>query len=101
MKRPALKEDLVPVADFRTNLAKYLDQVAEGGRPVVVTSRGRAAGVLVSPDALDEIEAERELVQKVLAGLRDVEAGNLVDEDEVWADIEDIIVTAEKRKKKR
>ena len=100
MKRPALKEDLVPVADFRTNLAKYLDQVSGGGRPVVVTSRGRAAGVLVSPETLDELEAERELVQKVLAGLRDVEAGNLVDEDEVWAEI-DGIVAAEKRKKKR
>ena len=91
----------MPVADFRTNLAKYLDQVSDGGRPVVVTSRGRAAGVLVSPETLDELEAERELVQKVLAGLRDVEAGNLVDEDEVWAEIDAIIVAAEKRKKKR
>jgi prevent-host-death family protein len=100
MKRPALKEDLVPVADFRTNLAKYLDQVADGGRPVVVTSRGRAAGVLVSPETLDEIEAERELVQKVLAGLRDVAAGDLVDEDEVWAELDGILDAAETRKKR-
>ena len=100
MRRPSLKEDLVPVADFRTHLAKYLDQVADGGRPVVVTSRGRAAGVLVSPETLDELEAERELVQKVLAGLRDVAAGDLVDEDEVWAELDGIIEAAEKRKKR-
>ena len=100
MKRPALKEDFVPVADFRTNLAKYLDQVADGGRPVVVTSRGRAAGVLVSPETLDELEAERELVQKVLRGLRDVAAGDLVDEDEVWTELDGVVDAAEKRKQR-
>ncbi len=95
MKRPALGEDLVPISEFRADLARWLQHVEETGRPVVVTQRGRATGVLVTPEALDELEESREVISKVLRGLREAEAGALLDDEEVWSAVDEVIAAAE------
>lgn len=95
MKRPTLTEDLVPVNELRANLATVLKRVDETGRPVVVTQRGKAAAVLIHPNELDELDEQKELVRKVLRGLGESERGELVDEDDVWDDIEALIADVE------
>ncbi len=95
MNRVSLGKDLVPVNELRANLASVLKKVEETGRPVVITQRGRAAAVLVHPDELDELAEQRELVQKVLRGLSESEAGELVDDDDVWSEVEQQIAEAE------
>jgi prevent-host-death family protein len=90
MKRPALAEDLVPVADLRANMAGWIKKVDTTRRPVVVTHRGKAAAVLVHPAMLDDLEEERELIQKVLRGLRESE-GPLVEDAAVWQQMEDML----------
>jgi len=95
VNRVSLGKDLVPVNELRANLASVLKKVEETGRPVVITQRGRAAAVLVHPDELDELAEQRELVQKVLRGLSESEAGELVDDDDVWSEVEQQIAEAE------
>jgi len=95
MKRPALSEDLVPVNEFRANMATYLQRVSESGRPVVLTQRGRAAAVLVDPALLDDIEESREVVLKVMQGLADAEAGRTVSSKELFAELQGLIDEAE------
>jgi len=90
-----LGRDLVPVNELRANLASVLKKVEETRHPVVITQRGRAAAVLVHPDDLDELAEQRELVQKVLRGLSESEAGELIDDDDVWSEIEEQIAEAE------
>ena len=90
MKRPALTKDLVPVADLRANMAGWLKQVDSTRRPVVVTQRGKAAAVLVHPAMLDDLEEERELIQKVLRGLREAD-GPLIDDAEVWRQMDELL----------
>ena len=87
MRRPLLSEDFVPVNEFRSNLADWMRKVETTQRPVVVTQRGKSAVVLVSPAMLDEVEEERALLQVVLRGLQESNAGELVDDDEVWAEV--------------
>lgn len=101
MKRPILQQDLVPVQELRAELARWLQHVADTGRPVVVTQRGRAAAALVSTEALDEIEEGRALVKKTLRGLHDLEAGRVDDDDDVWAEVERVIGAAEKKRRAR
>jgi len=91
MKSPMLTKDLVPVHELRANLASWLDRPSETGRPVVITQRGKAAAVLVSPAMLDEIEESQAVVRNVLRGLQEVEAGEVVDDAEVWADVEELL----------
>ncbi len=88
MKQPRLASDLVPVHEFRANLASWLDQPGKTGRPVVLTQRGKAAAVLVSPKMLDELEERRAVVTEVIEGLSEVAAGEVVEDEEVWAEVE-------------
>ena len=91
MKRPAIGQDLVPVNEFRSNMATYLKQISQSGRPVVLTQRGRAAAVLIEPDMLDEIEESQELVRKVMRGLQDGAAGRTISSEALFDELESII----------
>lgn len=91
MKNPLLSEDLVPVNEFRANMATYLKRVTESGRTVVLTQRGRAAAVVVDPAVLDEIEEGREVVRKVMRGLEDGAAGRTVSGEDLISELEAII----------
>lgn len=95
MRTTALARDMVPVQEFRKDLASWIERVEQSGGPVIVTQRGRAAAALVSPDALDELEERRELIARVLAGLDDLEHGRLHEDEDVWADVEAVIQAAE------
>ena len=95
MKHPTLSKHLVPVAEFRSRLAHWLKQLTEDGRPVVLTQRGRAAAVMVTPGMLDEIEEEREVVKRVLQGLREVSEDQHVSDEDVWSAVDEIIVSKE------
>ena len=92
-----LLKHLVPVGELRSNMAHRLDQLKSTGRPVVITQNGKAAAVLVTPELLDEIEERSAVVRLVMQGLRDVAAGQLVDDDQVWAEVDDVIAKAEER----
>lgn len=94
MQRALLKH-LVPVGELRSNMAHWLDQLKTTGRPVVVTQNGKAAAVLVAPEQLDEIEERSAVVRLVMQGLREVAAGQLVDDEQVWAEVDDVIAKAE------
>jgi prevent-host-death family protein len=97
MKRPALRE-VIPVTDFRADLARWIRHIEKTRRPVVLTQQGKAAAVLVSPDVLDEIDEEREVVRKVLRGLTEIRAGKLVADEDVWKDAERTLARSERRR---
>ncbi len=98
MLAPRYNEDLVPVNEFRSGLAEWLDHVQSSGRPLVLTQRGVAAAVVTSPKMMDEIQEEREVVHVVLRGLADLKAGRVVSDGEVWAGVAEIIREAEQGK---
>jgi prevent-host-death family protein len=101
MKRPAIARDLVPVNEFRANMASWMQHLEESGRPVVLTQRGRAAAVLVDPGMLDEMEEARDTVRRVLTGLEEVERGELHEDEDVWNAVEDVIARHEGRSRAR
>ena len=75
-------EDIHPVSEHRTHLTDHLRHVQETGRPMVITQKGRAAGVLLSPAAYDELVKQAELaqdIQAIRAGLQEMRDGKGVD----------------------
>ena len=84
MKTPRLKDDMVSVQDLRAALASWIDHAARSGRPVVVTQRGKAAAVILSPAALDDLEEERELLRKTLRSLKQIQEGKTVESGALW-----------------
>jgi prevent-host-death family protein len=72
-----VSENFVPVSEFKAQAAEWLRLIAERGTPVVVTQNGRPAGVLLSPEAFDELNERAQFVTAVAAGLDDAEAGRV------------------------
>jgi prevent-host-death family protein len=57
--------------------ADWLRKLAKGSAPVVVTQNGKPAGVLLSPQAFDDLTEQARFVQAVQEGLADAEAGRV------------------------
>lgn len=84
----------VTLSDAKAQLAALLKEVQQFGESVLITRSGRPAGVLLSAEDYDglietlEILADEDLREAVRAGLEDVEAGRVVDHEEVWRELE-------------
>ena len=66
---------IVPVSDLRKDAARVLKDVKNSSKPLVITQRGRAAAVLMSLDAYERSEAERELLLLLARGEKEIAAG--------------------------
>jgi prevent-host-death family protein len=71
-------EDIVPVTTLKAHSAKVLRQVAEGNRPVLLTSRGHGVAVVQSLVEYERQDEERAFMKAVVQGLRDVDKGRTV-----------------------
>ena len=67
--------DIVPVTDLRQDAAAALKRVRATKQPLVITQRGRAAAVLVSVDAYERAEHERQILLLLARGEREIRAG--------------------------
>ena len=67
-------EDILPLSEFRSNLAGYITQTRETGRPIIVTQNGKPTSVLVSIVDWEPVsvgwEDENRIVGQVLEDLR-------------------------------
>jgi prevent-host-death family protein len=66
---------IVPVTDLRQDAAGILKTLQESGEPYVITQRGRAAAVLVSIDAYERSQEERELLRLLAVGEKEISEG--------------------------
>ena len=66
---------IIPVSDLRQDAAKVLKQVRSSREPVVITQRGRAAAVLISVEAYECSEHDKEILRLLAKGEQEIEAG--------------------------
>jgi prevent-host-death family protein len=66
---------IVPVSDLRQDAAAVLKKVRVSMEPVFITQRGRAAAVLMSIDAFERSENQRELLILLARGEREIASG--------------------------
>lgn len=57
--------DITSYTEHRRNLREHLRQVRETGRPLYVTTNGRADAVVLSPEAYDELADKAELTESL------------------------------------
>jgi prevent-host-death family protein len=67
--------NIIPVSDLRQDAAKVLKRVRDSKEPLVITQRGRAAAVMLSVEAYEQSERDRELLRLLAKGEREIEAG--------------------------
>ena len=83
--------DIIPVTDLRQDAAAALRRVKSSRQPVVITQRGRAAAVLVSMEAYERSEHERQLLHLLARGEQEITAGRGFDLDEVLAEADALL----------
>ncbi|HOF90036.1 MAG TPA: type II toxin-antitoxin system Phd/YefM family antitoxin [Armatimonadota bacterium] len=66
---------IIPVSDLRQDAAGVIKRMRGSKEPVIVTQRGRAAAVMMSVEAYERTEHERELLRLLAKGEQDIEAG--------------------------
>ena len=52
--------NIIPVSDLRQDAAKVLKRVRDSKEPLVITQTGRAAAVMLSVEAFEQSERDRE-----------------------------------------
>ena len=67
--------DIQPLSEFRANMAAYIDQVQDSGRPLVLTQNGRGAAVVLGVKQYEQICDEVELVRDLRTAEAQIAAG--------------------------
>ena len=83
MKPLSIADDIAPLGEFKARAAKILDEIAASRKTLVVTRNGRSAAVVMSPDEYDRLLARERLMQSMIRGLADSQAGRTHSTEEV------------------
>jgi prevent-host-death family protein len=83
--------DIMPVTDLRQDAAAALKRVRASRRPLVITQRGRAAAVMLSVEAYEHAEHERQLLRLLARGEREIVRGKGHDLNDVLAEADDLL----------
>ena len=75
MKNISVTNDIVPVGQFKSSLAKYLKEIQEKKNSLIITQNGKPAGVLISPAEFDELRGAKLFIDSISRGLSDSEKG--------------------------
>lgn len=77
MKNILVSNDIIPVGQFKSNLAKYLKEIQEKQNSLIITQNGKPAGVLISPAEFDELRQTKLFLNSVSRGILDSENGEV------------------------
>ncbi len=77
MKDILVADDIIPVGQFKSGLAKYLKEIRNKRNSLIITQNGKPAGVLISPSEFDELRQTRMLIDSISRGLSDSKKGEL------------------------
>lgn len=83
--------ELVPVSELRQDVAAVLRRLQASREPLVITQRGRAAAVLLSIEAYECREQERDLLQLLARGEKEIRDGKGVNLDSVLAEADALL----------
>lgn len=83
--------DLIPITDFRQDAARALKQVQRSADPVIITQRGRAAAVMLSVEAFEQGERERQILRVLAQGDQEIGEGKGRSLDAVLAEADRLL----------
>ncbi len=80
-------EDIVPLSEFRANMASTIEQLRDTGRPVVLTDHGRSAAVLLGIADYEALLEQIDLVKDIQIAEDQLEAGDGVSHTRAKAEL--------------
>jgi len=65
MTRVRVDEDIRPLSEFRAGVAKFVKQIHETRRPMVLTQRGRGVAVLLDVREYEKMQERLEVLEEI------------------------------------
>jgi len=84
----SISSDIIPLGEFKTNVSKFLKNIQNTGKPLVITQNGKPAGVLLSPIDYDALVYRKSFLDSVNRGIADAESGNVYTTEELKEELE-------------
>ena len=78
MHKIQLSQDIKPLSEFRANVASCIDQVNKTNRPLVITSHGKSAAVLLNVSEYESLIDKLELLEDVRKAEKQIVEGKTV-----------------------
>ena len=78
MKNILVANDIIPVGQFKSGLAKYLKEIQNKRNSLIITQNGKPAGVLISPSEFDDLRQTKLFIDSISRGLSDSEKGKVL-----------------------
>ncbi len=75
MHRVLLDQDIKPLSEFRANAAAFIKQVQTTKRPLVITTHGKSAAVLLDVVEYEALIKKSEVLQDIHTAERQLEEG--------------------------
>ena len=88
MKSVQVSQDILPVGELKTHMSRVLRRLRTAQRPIVITLNGKPAAVLITPEEFDRLYERERFVEAVGKGLADAEAGRVVDDEVLSAELD-------------
>ncbi len=83
--------NILSVSDLRKHAAEILKKLRDNKEPVIITQRGRTAAVMISVEAYEKAEHDKEILRLLARGEKEIEAGEGYDLDTVLAEADSIL----------
>jgi len=87
---------IIPITDLRQDAATVLRRVRNSNEPVVITQRGRAAAVIMSAEAYERSEHDRELLRLLARGEKEIADGKGYSLDAVLAEADALLAEGDR-----
>lgn len=86
-----LSTQVRPISFVKANAAQIIDELADGGEPVVVTRNGEAKAIMMSLYEYEKTQETLALLRLVAMARDDVKAGRTVSVEEAFQRVRDRI----------
>jgi prevent-host-death family protein len=86
-----ISKDIKPVTYLKSRAADLLKQINQTHRPVVITQNGEPRAVLQDPESYENMRTAIGILKLISQGEQDIKDGKSEPQEEVFADIENIL----------
>jgi antitoxin YefM len=83
MRTISISNDIVPIAEFKTNISKWFKTLQTSGHPLIITQNSKPAGVLLSAADYDELVYRKSFLDSIERGIADAEIEQTKTTDEL------------------
>ncbi|MDD2463524.1 MAG: type II toxin-antitoxin system Phd/YefM family antitoxin [Desulfobulbus sp.] len=84
-----ISSDIRPVTYLKSRAADLLKQINDTHRPVIITQNGEPRAVIQDPQSFEDMRNAIGILKLISMGEEDVKSGNILEQEAVFANIEE------------